>query len=39
VSLAVSDLMGQPVVLSVTDAQGNTSEFYSDGLFADDFDG
>lgn len=38
VSIAVNDLQGQPVVLSATDADGNTSEFYSDGLFDDGFE-
>lgn len=38
VSIAVNDLLGQPVVLSATDAEGNTSEFYSEGIFADEFE-
>lgn len=38
VSVAVNDLQGQPVVLSASDAEGNTSEFYGEGLFADGFE-
>lgn len=38
VNIAVNDLLGQPVVLSVTDAEGNTSEFSSDGIFSADFE-
>jgi len=30
--------MGQPLVLSVTDAEGNTSEFATDLLFANGFE-
>lgn len=38
VSFAASELMGQPLVLSATDADGNTSEFGSDLIFAHGFE-
>ncbi|CAG1769336.1 MAG: hypothetical protein K8F35_08875 [Dokdonella sp.] len=38
VSFATSELMGQPLVLSATDADGNTSEFSSDLIFANAFE-
>lgn len=38
VSFDASTLMGQPLVLSVTDAEGNTSEFATDLLFANGFE-
>lgn len=39
VSFPAAALQGQPLVLSATDADGNSSEFHSDWLFADGFGG
>lgn len=37
VNFPAAALQGQPLVLSATDADGNSSEFHSDWLFADNF--
>jgi hypothetical protein len=39
ISFPAAALQGQAIVLSATDADGNSSEFHSDHLFVDGFGG